>query len=189
MGEFTGGILRSLRSTRSTLTDHFLSEYGFSLLTVLAAQFTGKQLVGGGEGVIRMLKNDTIRAILESGGFVLEEVLQDAGFMLKVLAPGICSSSYGVHRAGFPIGTCNRLSAKARWMQSQEDGELASSHASDGTLAESKSLANVYKLGERRWRRNSKRAEACAYTARFTAMKQRWRSGADVQDGGAESST
>jgi hypothetical protein len=31
-----------------------------------------------------MLKNDTIRSILESGGFVLEEVLQDAGYMLKV---------------------------------------------------------------------------------------------------------
>ena len=42
VGEFTGGILRSLRSARSTLTDHFLSEYGFSLLTILAAQFTPK---------------------------------------------------------------------------------------------------------------------------------------------------
>ena len=40
--------------------------------------------VCGGEGVIRMLRNDTIRSILESGGFVLEEVLQDAGFTLKV---------------------------------------------------------------------------------------------------------
>ena len=35
-----GGILQSLRSARSRLTDHFLSEYGFSLMVVLAAQFT-----------------------------------------------------------------------------------------------------------------------------------------------------
>ena len=41
-------------------------------------------LVGGGEGVIRMLRNDTLRYLLESGGFILEEVLQDAGFELKV---------------------------------------------------------------------------------------------------------
>ena len=74
-------------------------------------------------------------------------------------------------------------------MSPQEDGQLASFAASHGTLAESKSLANVYKLGERKWRRNSKRPEACAYTARFTAMKQRWRGEADVQDGGAKSST
>ena len=40
--------------------------------------------MGGGEGVIRMLRNDTLRYLLESGGFVLEEVLQDAGFELKV---------------------------------------------------------------------------------------------------------
>lgn len=46
-------------------------------------------LVGGGEGVIRMLKNDTIRSILESGGFVLEEVLQEAGSMLKVRTAGM----------------------------------------------------------------------------------------------------
>lgn len=71
-------------SAKSRLTDHFLSEYGFSFLMLLAAQFTDKQLVGGGEGVIRMLRNDTIRSLLESGGFVLEEVLQDAGLELKV---------------------------------------------------------------------------------------------------------
>ena len=88
-GEFMGGILRSLRSARSRLTDHFLSEYGFSLLVVLGAQFSGKSLVGGGEGVIRMLKNDTIRSILESGGFVLEEVLQEAGSVLKVCTAGM----------------------------------------------------------------------------------------------------
>jgi hypothetical protein len=96
VGEFTGGILRSLRSARSTLTDHFLSEYGFSLLMVLGSQFTAKSLVGGGEGVIRMLKNNTIRSIVESGGFVLEEVLQDAGFMLKVSIVNmsrVCSAS------------------------------------------------------------------------------------------------
>ena len=92
LGEFTGGILQSLRSARSRLTDHFLSEYGFSLLTVLAAQFTSKQLIGGGEGVIRMLRNDTIRSILKSGGFVLEEVLQDAGFMLKVMIAAVSRS-------------------------------------------------------------------------------------------------
>lgn len=89
VGEFTGGILRSFRSARSTLTDHFLSEYGFSLLTVLAAQFTAKSQVSGGEGVIRMLKNDTVRNILESGGFVLEEVLQDAGLMIEVCTAGL----------------------------------------------------------------------------------------------------
>jgi hypothetical protein len=77
----------------------------------------------------------------------------------------------------------------AWWMQSQEDGKLASSPASDGALADVKSLANVYKLGERKWRRNSKRPEACAYTAPFTALTRRWRGEADVQDGGAESST
>ena len=46
-------------------------------------------MVYGGEGVIRMLKNDTVRSILESGGFVLEEVLQDAGSVLKVCTAGM----------------------------------------------------------------------------------------------------
>jgi hypothetical protein len=79
-----GSIFRGCRgSARSRLTDHFLSEYGFSLLVVLGAQFSAKQLVGGGDGVVRMLRNDTLRSLLESGGFVLEEVLQDAGFELK----------------------------------------------------------------------------------------------------------
>ena len=80
-----GSIFRGCRgSAKSRLTDHFLSEYGFSLLMTLGAQFTAKRQVGGGEGVIRMLRNDTLRYLLESGGFVLEEVLQDAGFELKV---------------------------------------------------------------------------------------------------------
>ena len=80
-----GSILRGCRgSAKSRLTDHFLSEYGFSFLMLLGSQFTSKGQSGGGEGVIRMLRNDTLRYLLESGGFVLEEVLQDAGFELKV---------------------------------------------------------------------------------------------------------
>lgn len=46
VGEFMGGILQSFRSARSRLTDHFLSEYGFSLLTILAAQFSIKASLG-----------------------------------------------------------------------------------------------------------------------------------------------
>jgi hypothetical protein len=80
------------------------------------------------------------------------------------------------------------LSDQVLQISSQEDGKLASCPASDGTLAVSTSLANVYKLGERKWRRNRKRPEACAYTARFTAMKQRWRGEADVRDDGAKPS-
>lgn len=34
--------------------------------------------------MIDMLRDDRVRSILESGGFVLEEVLDDAGFVLKV---------------------------------------------------------------------------------------------------------
>lgn len=69
----------------------------------------------------------------------------------------------------------------------QEDGELASSPASDGSLALGDSLANVYKLGERKWRRStSRRPEACAKYTRFAAMKRRWRGGADVRDGSAK---
>jgi hypothetical protein len=72
-------------------------------------------------------------------------------------------------------------------MQSQEDGELASSPTLDSTVALGESLANVYKLGERKWRRSTrKRPKACANNIRFAAMKRRWRVGADVQDGGAE---
>ena len=41
-------------------------------------------LVGGGQGVIDMLKDDTLRHLLESGGFVLAEVLEDSGFLLTV---------------------------------------------------------------------------------------------------------
>ena len=101
-GEFMDGILRSLRSARSRLTDHFLSEYGFSLLVVLAAQFSAKSLVGGGEGVIRMLKNDTIRSILESGGFVLDEVLQEAGSVLKVHNAGRSYNPAALARTPMP---------------------------------------------------------------------------------------
>jgi hypothetical protein len=36
-----------------------------------------------------MLRNDTIRSILESGGFVLEEVLRDAGSVLTVCTAGM----------------------------------------------------------------------------------------------------
>jgi hypothetical protein len=72
-------------------------------------------------------------------------------------------------------------------MQSQEDGDLATSLTSAGSLALGESLANVYKLGERKWRRStSRRPEACANTTRFAAMKRRWRGGAGVQDCGAE---
>jgi hypothetical protein len=72
-------------------------------------------------------------------------------------------------------------------MQSQEDGDLATSLTSAGSLALGESLANVYKLGERKWRRSTrKRPKARANNTRFAAMKRRWRVGADVQDGGAE---
>lgn len=71
-------------------------------------------------------------------------------------------------------------------MHLQEDGELASSPASDGALALGDSLAKVYKLGERKWRRStSRRPEASARNTRFAAMKRRWRGGSDVQEGGA----
>jgi hypothetical protein len=63
-------------------------------------------LVGGGEGVIRMLKNDTIRSILESGGFVLEEVLQEAGSMLKVRAAGMSCMTLQRWLARMPMTWC-----------------------------------------------------------------------------------
>jgi hypothetical protein len=37
-------------------------------------------LMGGDQGVVDMLKDDTVRYVLESGGFVLAEVLEDAGY-------------------------------------------------------------------------------------------------------------
>lgn len=40
-----------------------------------------------------IVHNDDIREILESGGFVLEEVLSDAGYELKVGALILTSSS------------------------------------------------------------------------------------------------
>jgi hypothetical protein len=40
---------------------------------------------GGAQGVVDMIiHSKTIRSVLVSGGFVLEEVLQDAGYTLKV---------------------------------------------------------------------------------------------------------
>lgn len=114
---------------RKRVSHHYLSEYGFSLLSTLAAQYTAKArslqhtlyavtertakygsarcglshndtlaaladatmqcheqgIMGGAQGVVDMIvHNDDIRKILESGGFVLEEVLNDAGFELKV---------------------------------------------------------------------------------------------------------
>ena len=79
---------------------------------------------------------------------------------------------------------CSRPSDQSRLLRLQEDGELASSKASDGSLALGDSLANVYKLGERKWRRStSRRPKASVHNTRFAAMKQRWRRGrADVQN-------
>jgi hypothetical protein len=60
----------------------------------------------------------------------------------------------------------------------QQAGDLAVSAASTSTIAsDEKSLAKVYRLGEQKWRRSSKKKnrEACAYTATFVAMRQRWR--------------
>ena len=85
------------------------------------------------------------------------------------------------------IGMCGKPSDQARRLHLQEDGELAILPASDESLALGDSLANVYKLGERKWRRStSRRPEACAKNTRFAAMNRRWRGGANVRDGSAD---
>lgn len=40
--------------------------------------------------MVDMLDDTTVRSILESGGFVLEEVVRDSGYALEVHAPGYC---------------------------------------------------------------------------------------------------
>jgi hypothetical protein len=80
---------------------------------------------------------------------------------------------------------CCLQSGQPQCICPQEDGQLASLPTSDSSLAPNP-LANVYKLGERKWRRNVKHSEANAYNGWFTAVKRRWRRGASVQDGNAE---
>lgn len=71
-------------------------------------------------------------------------------------------------------------------MLSLQDGELTVAADTNGALSSDDSLANVYKLGERKWRRNRKRRRRRDYiTATFAAAKRRWQGSAAADSDGA----
>jgi hypothetical protein len=79
---------------------------------------------------------------------------------------------------GCQMATCHRLTDQ-RALRSLQDGELTVAADLSGVLSSDDALANVYKLGERKWRRNRKQRRRRDYiTAPFAAAKRRWQESA-----------
>lgn len=57
-------------------------------------------IAGGAQGVVDMLspeRDDTVRSLLETGGFVLEEIMRNSGYSLEV---HFCARRLTLHHPG-----------------------------------------------------------------------------------------